>query len=226
MPQIKTLILLFDTPLRRADLPLFRGAVIAAIPSGNLLFHNHDGKTLRYAYPLIQYKRIKGKAAIVCIGEGIRALEELFVHADFNICIGKHPVVLKIEDIRVEETDLKPSPLPLSYHIKDWIALNEVNYRHFQSTESLVERTRLLEKILTGNILSLLKGLGIFINFRLQVVITDYTIGRPVEYKHLNMVSIDLDFSVNLSLPDYIGIGKHSSLGAGLLTRKKSNNNL
>ena len=84
----------------------------------------------------------------------------------------------------------------------------------------------MLEQILTGNILSLLKGLGIFINFRLQVVITDYTIGRPVEYKHLNMVSIDLDFSVNLSLPDYIGIGKHSSLGAGLLTRKKSNNNL
>ena len=71
MTKIKTLTIQFDTPLRRSEIPLFRGAIIAAIPSSNILFHNHDGTSLRYSYPLIQYKRIGGRAAITCIGKGV-----------------------------------------------------------------------------------------------------------------------------------------------------------
>ena len=32
---------------------------------------------------------------------------------------------------------------------------------------------------------------------------------------------MDIDFSINIMLPKRIGIGKHSSIGAGILTRKK-----
>lgn len=31
---------------------------------------------------------------------------------------------------------------------------------------------------------------------------------------------MDIDFSINIMLPNQIGIGKHSSIGAGILTRK------
>lgn len=47
MTKIKTLTIQFDTPLHRSEIPLFRGAVIAAIPSSNILFHNHNGTALR-----------------------------------------------------------------------------------------------------------------------------------------------------------------------------------
>jgi hypothetical protein len=90
MTKIKTLTIQFNTPLKRRELPLFRGAIIAAISTGNILFHNHnEGSTLRYAYPLIQYKRIGGKAAIVCIEEGVEAIGELLTIPNLCVNIGK-----------------------------------------------------------------------------------------------------------------------------------------
>lgn len=32
-------------------------------------------------------------------------------------------------------------------------------------------------------------------------------------------MSFDADFQCNLNLPDYIGIGKHTSIGYGTITR-------
>jgi hypothetical protein len=221
MTKIKTLTIQFDTPLRRSEIPLFRGAIIAAIPSSNILFHNHDGTSLRYSYPLIQYKRIGGKAAITCIGKGVDAMEELFVNADLNLNIGRRKVELKIESIKAEEVDVKRAPSPITYQIHSWLPLNGENHKQFHSTESMVERIKMLEQIMTGNILSLLKGLDIFIDFQLQTVITDYCIGRPITYKHLKLTNIDLTFTANIQLPQHIGIGKHSSMGAGVLSKNQ-----
>lgn len=220
MTKIKTLTIQFDTPLRRSEIPLFRGAIIAAIPSSNILFHNHDGTSLRYSYPLIQYKRIGGRAAITCIGKGIDAMEELFVNANYTLKIGRREVDLKIESIKAEDVDVSISPSPISYRIHEWLPLNEKHNKQFHSTESIVERVRLLEQILTGNILSLLKGLDIFIDFQLQSVITDFTIRSPIIYKHIKLTNVDLSFNVNINLPQQIGIGRHSSMGAGVLTKK------
>ena len=77
MTKIKTLTIQFNTPLKRRELPLFRGAIIAAISTGNILFHNHnEGSTLRYAYPLIQYKRIGGKLIeYIPLQQGLRPIK-------------------------------------------------------------------------------------------------------------------------------------------------------
>ena len=222
MTKIKTLTIQFDTPLRRSEIPLFRGAVISAIPSSNILFHNHDGTSLRYSYPLIQYKRIGGKAAITCIGKGVDAMEELFVNDNLGVNIGRRKVDLKIEKIKAEEIDVRMLSTPISYHIHSWLPLNGRNHLQFYSTESMIERIKILEQILIGNILSLLKGLNIFIDYQLRPVITNYTIGRPLTYKHIKLTSIDLTFTANIQLPQHIGIGKHSSIGTGIITK---NNN-
>lgn len=59
---IKTLIIIFDYKLKINEIPLFRGAIIDSTQNDNNLFHNHlDDSKYRYAYPLIQYKRIGGK---------------------------------------------------------------------------------------------------------------------------------------------------------------------
>ena len=220
MTKIKTLTIQFDTPLRRSEISLFRGAIIAAIPSSNILFHNHDGSSLHYAYALIQYKRIGGKAAITCIGEGVDAMGELFTNANLCCNIGKRKVELKIESIKAEEVDVKMSSTPSTYTIHSWLPLNGKNHMQFYSTESMIEKIQMLGQILTGNILSLLKGLDIFIDYQLQPVITDYTIGKPFTYKHIKLTSIDLTFTANIQLPEYIGLGKHCSMGTGILTKK------
>jgi hypothetical protein len=60
----------FKNSIQHHEIPKFRGAVVILLSSGNMLFHNHtEDAGLRYSYPLIQYKRIHSKAAIVCINE-------------------------------------------------------------------------------------------------------------------------------------------------------------
>lgn len=63
MPQLQTLILQFTNELTQNDIPKFRGAVIASLKEKNILYHNHIEDNFRYAYPLIQYKRIHQKVS-------------------------------------------------------------------------------------------------------------------------------------------------------------------
>lgn len=78
----------------------------------------------------------------------------------------------------------------------------------------------MLERILVGNILSFLKGIGVRIDYPLKPVIKEYKINNITNFKHIKLTSMDIDFSINIMLPNQIGIGKHSSIGAGILTRK------
>ena len=66
MNYVKSLIVKFENELSQKAIPMFRGAVIAADNNlDDILFHSHDDDELRYAYPLIQYKTINGRAAII-----------------------------------------------------------------------------------------------------------------------------------------------------------------
>ena len=68
---VDLLTICFKNEILASEIPLFRGAVIHAIQDkADVLFHNHVGQSFRYAYPLIQYKRIRKKAAIVCLKQG------------------------------------------------------------------------------------------------------------------------------------------------------------
>ena len=64
---IHILVIRFKNEISLLEIPFFRGAILHALHGeANVLFHNHvDESSFRYSYPLIQYKRIQGKAAIV-----------------------------------------------------------------------------------------------------------------------------------------------------------------
>ena len=59
---INILTIQFAIEISRQEIPLFRGAINYSLENQSVLFHNHDGDGLRYAYPLIQYKQIKDKS--------------------------------------------------------------------------------------------------------------------------------------------------------------------
>ena len=48
------------------------------------------------------------------------------------------------------------------YRINRWIPFNDKNYKEFKKIEGIAEQIQFLEKILTGNILSFAKGIGIW----------------------------------------------------------------
>lgn len=226
MTTIKTLTIKFNTPLQRTEIPLFRGAIIAAIPSNNILFHNHSDNGFRYRYPLIQYKRIGGKAAIVCIGDGVEAIGELLVaESNGKMRIGEKEEIFSVSRVNALQTNVQCWECIFEYRIRDWLPLNESNYKIFCEEESLTNRIKKLENILIGNILSFAKGINLHFEKQIEVSIKTIDNIRKVKYKRVSLQCMDISFKTNISLPNFIGLGKHASVGFGIITKVKSKDN-
>ena len=91
--------------------------------------------------------------------------------------------------------------------------------------QRLSDRVSFLENILTANILSFLKGINVYIDNDLECHLLDVSDKYSIKTnKGVKMIAFDASFQINIELPDYIGLGKHSSLGYGLITKEKHNN--
>jgi hypothetical protein len=223
---IRTLTILFDTDIRFKEIPLFRGAVLKVLGDKvNLLYHNHTSNdTFRYSYPLIQYKCIHGKAAIVCIDEAVDLIGQLLTKTDGHLMIGEREVTCQTNRIQPARKLLQTWEEPFRYHISHWLPLNARNYQLYKSTENVVERVTLLESILKGNLLSMLKGLDIHLEQELMVRFAKLSDSYLLYNKGIGMTAFDADFVCNLTIPNYVGIGKNASIGFGVVCqeRKKS----
>lgn len=225
MNNLQTLVIQFSNDILQWEVPLFRGSVIDAMENTNILFHNHlDDDTFRYRYPLIQYKRIGGKAAIVCVGEGTEVIGEFFNNANFNMQIGERTLLMEVERMDAKRTLVQVWDTEFRYTLRKWLPLSSDNYRTYQSLEGIVEQCAFLQNILIGNILSFCKGVGITIEQKIKCVITQIMETRTYTYKGVKMQGFDVEFKSNISLPDYIGLGKGVSLGFGMVKSENKNN--
>lgn len=218
MERIKVLTVRFVNEIMREEVPLFRGAIINAMEDANLLFHNHeeDGR-LRYAYPLIQYKRINQKAAIVCLGEGTEAIGQFFSSCNFDLKLGERLVKLEVETVNAHQHLIQIWDSEFTYHIRRWLPLNQDNYAAYCKEESLAAKYALLERLLTANILSFAKGIGVRFEGQVAARIIQMDEPQTQNYKGVKLMSFDAEFKSNVSLPDYIGLGKGVSLGCGTI---------
>ena len=218
---VKTLVVRFSNELYPSEIECFRGAVIKAMEGANVLFHNHlEGDKLRYDYPLIQYKRIHRKAALVCVGEGTEAIGEFFASCCFDVRIGDRPVTLEVASVQAHQTLVQVWDDMFTYRIRKWLPLNQENYEKYMALESLAEKYAMLERMLTGNILSFAKGVGIHFEKQVECKITAIDDPRIIIYKDVKMTAFDAEFKSNVSLPDFVGLGKGMSLGYGTVVRK------
>lgn len=103
--------------------------------------------------------------------------------------------------------------------ISPWIALNENNYEKFKSLDKN-KRREFLEKIIVANVLSVLKGLGLRVEFQISAQINKF---KPVQIEaHKNkFVGFYCEFALNVALPKFLGIGKSVSKGFGVIERIK-----
>ena len=188
------------------------------------LFHNHIGDSFRISYPLIQYKTICGKAALFAIGEGTREIERFLSKANLEVTIGKRKEVLSVDNVWANYWLLQTWDDVFRYHIRSWLPLNQKNYEVYSNTEGIIERTHLLENVLTGNILSMSKGLKHY--YESPVLCTITAIHREQLYIHkgIRMQGFDISFKSNVFLPDFIGLGKAVSMGFGTVKRIRTNN--
>lgn len=220
---MNTFIIKFRNKIDLWEVPLFRGAVINATEGKDILFHNHLQDTFRYKYPLIQYKRIGGKASIVCLGDGAEAIGDFLSKIHIPITVGERKVLLEVESVKGESTLVRQWNDTFYYSLRKYLPLNQENYKTYAETESVIEKYKIIERCLVGNILSFAKSMGVFFDGEVVAKITQMEPSRIYTYKNVKMTGFDLQFQSNVSLPDFIGLGKNVSVGFGMVTKIRNN---
>ena len=98
------------------------------------LLHNHfeDG-SLRYGYPLVQYKVAFGTPTLVGLGEGAELLTELFLKIDELDIEGRRIPVLG-KNIRIEQAEAGCNATALHEYgfATQWLALSQKNFQAYE----------------------------------------------------------------------------------------------
>ena len=224
MKKIKALLVQFENDIPANRISSFRGAIIEKVGRENILFHQHkDDTSLVYSYPMIQYKIINKHPAIVCLGDGVEEIHKLFEFKKWDIQIQDEKILLKILRLDLKTITLNVWDKMFSYDIRNWLALNKENYEKYLKEDSLAEKCRHLEKILTANILSFAKGVEWIIDKPVLVQISNLKAPKIIRYKGVPLAAFDVAFKSNVYLPTNIGLGKSVSHGFGILRMNRQN---
>lgn len=221
-----TLTTIFDLPWTHEHIRAFRGAVSEAADPGRQipLWHNHEGQSLRYSYPLIQYRVIGGKAAIVAFNEAMPLLRRFVLDAPEHISIMGQSYPFKL--IKLEETETHfglSQHIDQAYYMPAWMGLNQDNYELWQQAPDLQARTQLLERILSSQLVNLCKQFGFRPEQRIELRIDRVERASQDAFRKAELMAFRVWFSCNVQLPRQLSMGKGSSVGFGLIQRAKNN---
>ncbi len=223
--EVQTLSVLFNHPIQNWEINQWRGAFIEMGGWEDSLFHNHKTKdTYHYRYPLIHYRAVRNRAALFAIGDGIPAFQSVLANNDLSLNWNGQSRTLQIVDVKSTQSEIKMLTTPETYRLRNWLALNQDNYRRWQNTTSLLERVALLERVLVGQILGFCTAMGYQLPERLEVCLEDIENMRKVRLYGNPMIAFDVNYSANILLPKGIALGRGASLGFGYqkLKRKRS----
>ncbi len=151
--------------LRASQIHKFRGFV-GNIFKDHDLIHNHDLKTGKpiYRYPLIQFKLIDKKPAIIAITDrAVSIFSEIFMKLDKIIIEGTVIPVFE-KDLKVEEVKFGYSDEIFMYKfVSPWIGLNQKNFKKYNEA-GREEKNEMLKRVMTGNVLSMAKHLDCWLS--------------------------------------------------------------
>ena len=162
---MQLLTLSFPFSLHPGDLPKLRGAVSDLVDPTRkdpdaILFHNHDNSSdqdyLRWEYPLIRYTTHKGRATMIGIGAGATAMATLLLPRLLlldTLVVNGRPLPVSGFQLRDRRIALALHDTPQAFGLYRWMALNNDNYRAWQTLEgNEPAREQLLHRALTGHL--------------------------------------------------------------------------
>jgi len=221
LPNLRLLTVQFDAPIQAWELPAFRGAVAQKAGLEHDHFHNHDNETggFHYRLPLVQYKQDHGKPMLVCLNEGIEALHHFFAQPNWTLHLNGRELPVRVHRLDMRQFSLDIQDRSRRYHLRQWIGLRDDNYGIYTRLDGAVERLYFLQKVLHKQVLSLLEQLDSApaASDALTVKIQQVKDERWVSYKKVKMLAFSLEFTANVHLPDYVGLGKGCSEGWGVV---------
>jgi len=212
----------FDRSIDGVDIQSkdLRGAIAGLYPDKVLLHQHEKDGTVRYNYPLVQYKNIQKECLIVGIERGAKVVYKLdLIGKPILLSNEIYTIVKKDHSVRILSFGITEANVSY-FFLTPWLALNEENYEKYKNLESCKEKEELLKRILIGNIISVAKGVGYVIPEEIVVsCLKVFPTRTPVKLKGVGMTAFLGEFTVNFELPDYFGLGKSVSRGFGTIKR-------
>ncbi|MCB0522500.1 MAG: hypothetical protein H6577_10515 [Lewinellaceae bacterium] len=177
-----------------------------------------------HRYPLIQYKidthGRQMRPMLLCLDDCIEEAHHFFSQADWSLRIGDQVHDMRIARLHVDQINLNVWEQPFTYRLHKWRALNSENFKEWQQMDGLAEKYAFLENILAANILSFARGVGWTLDKRFEVKITRLQKEEWVSFKRIKVLAFTVEFKVNISLPEYIGLGQGAGEGFGVVRRQ------
>ena len=213
---LQTIIRFPEIQLNTRDAHKLRGYFGDYFKLHSPLLHNHyeDG-TLRYKYPLIQYKVIGKTPTLVALNEGAELLSSLFLKIDhIRLDNRNYPISSKNIEQRKIPIGLGESLYEYGFNTL-WMALNQENHKEYIQLNP-EEKNEKLNRILRNNILSFYKGAGIWLEDK--VMSKGKFTEKETKFKDSKMLAFDGSFVTNAILPAGVGLGKSVSRGFGTIS--------
>ncbi len=214
------LTLYFKQNLAPYELPLLRSAILKAVQKQHVLYHNHKGGMFRQDYPLIQYKSIKGKAAVIYLSDGVEAIPLLFNATDKIIYLSNHnkDINLSVEQIVSKNYTLMPAQEALFfYKIRNWLPLHNEHYTKYHQIEEKHNKISFLKQHLVKNIITFMKGVSAYPCNHITIGTFEIKQEKWISFKDIKFKGFDVFFSTNAFLPPYIGLGKGAAHNYGVI---------
>ncbi len=180
-------------------------------------FHQHLEDGLLYRHPLIRYDVSTGDAVVAGLAAGAVLLRGVPPFMEITLGRETHRVLHHQQDVR--RVELGPTPEPVDYQFRaPYLALNQNNHEAWDRNPE-VDRHRLLERVVVGNLLSLSKAVGLHVEERLIAKVDLEPDGWHEIKPGVRLLGFRGTIRVNYLIPDLWGLGKSSSRGFGTLFR-------
>lgn len=213
----------FNNPLMPWQVPAFRGAVARIAGFENDIYHNHRKYGNIYRYPLVQYKCVSKKPLLLYLDQGVDEAYHFFTSNDKPIELGGRTEELELDNLNLFNLNLQVWDQPFLYRIQHWLAFNGESYQAYKALLDPISKLEFLEKKLKANIISMAKGIGWEVEREIKVRLFPAPREQWVSFKGTKVYSITTDFYCNVSLPQYIGLGKGASTGYGMVRKIRKN---
>lgn len=217
--KIKIITIFFtDVCLTKYDLPKLRGYFSQKFPEYSEL-HNHlPGGKFSYKFPQVQYRIIDKHPALIGFSTGIEVLKKIFFELD-EMIIDNRKYSINEKEIYLKEYDFGVAEEFINYKfISPWMALKEENYQKYK-TLNQIEQQNFLKHILRENLKTLSKGFDYTIPDIEKIKVEGFFKPRSVNFKNVKMLCFTGEFMVNFYIPVFLGIGKQSARGFGVVTQ-------
>jgi len=216
MAKVKICYASFGTDSQKVNAVSLRG-YMGYLFADDREFHHHSESS--HHYPKIQYKKIDQELIIMGLAEYADVIFEKISQVDHVTTESKklpvHNLILETKIFNIVQESSKYC------FVTPWLGLNEKNYEKYIMLNTK-DKVTFLEKILVGNILSMLKGLGIRIDFKIEVKILKFR-SKTVLAHNNRFAGFFSEWDSNISLPENCGLGKSVSKGFGIVKKRDVN---